>query len=158
MHGICRVRLRRSSARVSRCSRHRLSIAARGWSGRDCDTQWVAYVETRSLNTAENAQYSQQILEPLGIGQVVIVTNAWHMPRAVASFEREGFDIGCRDVGVAARFSCGGGAARSLSSAPMAKERHYADSDRLTFVVRSEFAQAGADTDQQSRNLSPAVD
>ena len=53
----------------------------------------VAQVETASLNTAENARYSKQILEPLGVGHVVVVTNAWHMARAVASFEREGFAV-----------------------------------------------------------------
>lgn len=53
----------------------------------------VAHVETSSLNTAENARYSRQILEPLGIDQVIIVTHASHMARAVASFEREGFGV-----------------------------------------------------------------
>ena len=53
----------------------------------------VAHVETRSLNTAENARYSMQFLEPLGIEQVIIITHARHMPRAVASFEREGFKV-----------------------------------------------------------------
>ena len=43
----------------------------------------VAYVETVSLNTAENAQYTRQILEPLGVGHVVVVTHASHMARAV---------------------------------------------------------------------------
>ena len=53
----------------------------------------VSYVESHSLNTAENARYSRQILAPLGINEVIVITNAWHMSRAVQSFEREGFVV-----------------------------------------------------------------
>ncbi|MEA3275472.1 MAG: YdcF family protein [Pseudomonadota bacterium] len=52
----------------------------------------VAGVEDRSLTTAENAVFSAQMLERDGIGHVLLVTHAWHLPRAVDAFERAGVE------------------------------------------------------------------
>lgn len=50
----------------------------------------VSWVENRSHTTWENALYTKELLQPQGISTVVLVTNAWHMRRAVWSFERVG--------------------------------------------------------------------
>ena len=50
----------------------------------------VTWVENRSRTTWENAVYTKELLHAEGIGTVVLVTNAWHMRRAVWSFERVG--------------------------------------------------------------------
>jgi uncharacterized SAM-binding protein YcdF (DUF218 family) len=47
------------------------------------DAKWQ---ESRSVNTAENAIYSAEILKRAGIQRVVLVTHAWHMKRAYAAF------------------------------------------------------------------------
>lgn len=43
-------------------------------------------VESGSRNTAENAHLSRELVEGSGPGSWVLVTSAWHMPRAVGSF------------------------------------------------------------------------
>jgi len=48
----------------------------------------VAGVEDRSQTTWENAQRSAAMLKADGIGRVLLVTSAWHMPRAMEAFER----------------------------------------------------------------------
>jgi uncharacterized SAM-binding protein YcdF (DUF218 family) len=50
------------------------------------------WLEGRSRTTYENAFFSAEILKPLGIGSVYVVSQAWHLPRAVAAFEAVGLD------------------------------------------------------------------
>lgn len=50
----------------------------------------VNWVENRSRTTWENAVYIQQLLQAEGVDTVVLVTNAWHMRRALWSFKRVG--------------------------------------------------------------------
>ena len=50
----------------------------------------VRWVEDRSRNTAQNAQYLRQMLP---IQHIVLVTHAIHMPRSVSMFERVGFTV-----------------------------------------------------------------
>lgn len=50
-------------------------------------------LETQSLNTYENALYCKEILAANDINQIVLVTSAQHMPRALASFEKQGLEV-----------------------------------------------------------------
>ncbi len=51
------------------------------------------WLETRSRNTEENAQFSVQILAQNNIKKIYLVTHAWHMQRALAAFEGKGVDV-----------------------------------------------------------------
>ncbi|MGP1614065.1 MAG: YdcF family protein [Pollutimonas bauzanensis] len=53
----------------------------------------VHWVETKSVNTAENAEFSWEILGPEGVHTIALLTQAWHMPRARQAFERAGFTV-----------------------------------------------------------------
>lgn len=54
------------------------------------DCRWV---EPESRNTQENAERSAAILRAEGIDHAVLVTHAWHLPRAVRAFERAGLRV-----------------------------------------------------------------
>jgi len=48
------------------------------------------WLDTRATSTYENAQFSARILKKQGISTVYLVSQAWHLPRAVAAFEAAG--------------------------------------------------------------------
>jgi uncharacterized SAM-binding protein YcdF (DUF218 family) len=50
----------------------------------------VTWVDDRSRSTYENALYTAQLLRTDNVATVVLVTNAWHMKRALWSFEHVG--------------------------------------------------------------------
>lgn len=52
-----------------------------------------AGVEDRSRTTWENAAFSAPMLRTAGVRRVLLVTSAWHMPRAVEAFERVGLRV-----------------------------------------------------------------
>lgn len=54
------------------------------------ETRWI---EGKSRNTYENAQFSSRLLKGVGIGEILLVTHAWHMPRAVEAFEKAGMKV-----------------------------------------------------------------
>jgi uncharacterized SAM-binding protein YcdF (DUF218 family) len=53
----------------------------------------VRWTESASRDTAENASFSAPILKNDGIQRIVLVSHAWHLPRAVAAFERQGLTV-----------------------------------------------------------------
>jgi uncharacterized SAM-binding protein YcdF (DUF218 family) len=53
----------------------------------------VKWLEERSLNTRDNADYSRIILAAEKIDNILLVTHASHMTRAREEFERAGFDV-----------------------------------------------------------------
>lgn len=53
----------------------------------------VAWQENNSRTTAENAHLSAEILRRQQIDTVLLVTHAWHMPRATAVFAEEGVKV-----------------------------------------------------------------
>ena len=60
------------------------------WLGVHREAIWL---QDRSQNTAEDAQYSAQILKEKGVGRILLVTSAWHMPRALRLFEAQGLEV-----------------------------------------------------------------
>ncbi len=52
----------------------------------------TTWQESASNTTADNARLSAAILLPAGKRRILLVTHAWHMQRAVASFRNAGFE------------------------------------------------------------------
>jgi uncharacterized SAM-binding protein YcdF (DUF218 family) len=63
------------------------------------DSMWddfqvpVRWTETRSEDTWENARFSAAILRAAGIRSIYLVTNAWHMRRALLAFAPTGLVV-----------------------------------------------------------------
>ena len=53
----------------------------------------VAFVEDQSLNTRENARHTAELLRAAGLDRIVLVTHAFHMPRARRAFEVAGLIV-----------------------------------------------------------------
>ncbi len=51
------------------------------------------WVEAASDTTYDNARLSAAMLRPAGVTHVLLVTDAWHMPRAQPAFERHGLRV-----------------------------------------------------------------
>ena len=49
--------------------------------------------ENRSRTTSENAAFSRALVEPAPSERWLLVTSAWHMPRAVGCFRKAGFAV-----------------------------------------------------------------
>ena len=50
-------------------------------------------VESKSVNTTQNAIFSAQILRERNLNKPILVTSAFHMRRAVLNFEQQGFKV-----------------------------------------------------------------
>lgn len=53
----------------------------------------VRWMEDSSKDTGQNARNSAEILKRAGITRVILVTQAYHMPRAEASFRKAGLSV-----------------------------------------------------------------
>ena len=53
----------------------------------------VRWVESRSRDTRENADFCASVLQPSGHRRIVLVTHAAHMRRATEAFEAAGFTV-----------------------------------------------------------------
>lgn len=53
----------------------------------------VRWVESLSANTLDSARNSRDLLAAEGVRRIVLVTHAWHMPRARLAFENAGFEV-----------------------------------------------------------------
>ncbi len=53
----------------------------------------VNWTEKASNDTAENARFSGRMLYAAGLTRIALVSHAWHLPRAVALFERQGLEV-----------------------------------------------------------------
>ena len=81
------------------------------------------WAEDQSLNTAENAQRSRELLAAAGITDIYLVTHAWHMPRARRAFERAGFTVTAAPTGYT---SLTPGARAWIPSAEALRKTHIA--------------------------------
>ncbi len=50
-------------------------------------------IESQSRTTAENAAYTRALVAPKAGERWLLVTSGWHMPRAIGSFRKAGFDV-----------------------------------------------------------------
>jgi uncharacterized SAM-binding protein YcdF (DUF218 family) len=53
----------------------------------------VDWIEDTSRNTHENAVHSSELLRKHGIQRIILVTHAWHMPRALQAFRTSGLTV-----------------------------------------------------------------
>ncbi len=53
----------------------------------------VAGVEEKSRTTRQNARYTAALLRSRGIKRILLVSHAWHLPRAVEAFRQTGLDV-----------------------------------------------------------------
>lgn len=85
---------------------------------RDLDVT-ATWTEVRSRSTEENALYSSAILKAAGKKRVLLVTHAWHMPRALWAFRRTGIDAVMAPTGFT-----GGGKRTLLDYLPSSRGLH----------------------------------
>lgn len=55
--------------------------------------QDAIWLQDRSRNTYEDAVYSAQILREKEVQRILLVTSAWHMPRALRLFQAQGLEV-----------------------------------------------------------------
>ncbi|BAO30936.1 YdcF family protein [Sulfuritalea hydrogenivorans] len=53
----------------------------------------VRWVETASRDTTENASLSAPLLKAAGISRIALVSNGWHLPRAIPLFAKQGLEV-----------------------------------------------------------------
>jgi len=53
----------------------------------------MVHVDIAAQTTWENARKTKLKLQKLGVSKIILVTSAWHMPRAVWCFKQNGLDV-----------------------------------------------------------------
>jgi uncharacterized SAM-binding protein YcdF (DUF218 family) len=53
----------------------------------------VRWVESASQDTTENAALSATMLKAAGVTRIALISNGWHLPRAIPLFERQGLAV-----------------------------------------------------------------
>ena len=53
----------------------------------------LRWLESKSQDTSRNASLLAPLLQRDGVQRIALVTDAWHMPRAVAAFQRAGLTV-----------------------------------------------------------------
>lgn len=94
----------------------------------------VRWFDERARTTAGNAREAAALLRADGIGRIVLVTNAFHMPRARRVFERSGLQVVGAPTGY---FGCAGGEFEWTHLVP------NGDALRISYLALREMA-AGA--------------
>lgn len=84
-------------------------------------------LERKARNTAENAALAKQLADPKPGQRWLLITSAWHMPRAMGLFRKAGFDVEAWPTDYR---TAGPGDAWMLFSSPVEGLR------RLDFVVK----------------------
>lgn len=82
------------------------------------------WVETRSNTTLENARYSAELLRAAGIKRIALVSQGWHLRRALPFFQRQGLEVTAAPTAFI-RYD-GGGVAWYLPSGRAMQECHAA--------------------------------
>ena len=59
----------------------------------------LRWLEGKARDTAENARLLAPLLRRDGIQRIALITDAWHMPRALRAFERAGFTVTAAPIG-----------------------------------------------------------
>ena len=59
----------------------------------------MRWTESESRDTSGNARLLAPLLRHDGVHHIALVTDAWHMPRAVAAFERAGLRVSPAPMG-----------------------------------------------------------
>ena len=75
------------------------AVAMRASLVRDFGVQ-PAWIENQSHDTFDNAKFSAQILQPLGIKRIILVTSSEHLWRAAHEFQDAGMDVVPAPAGV----------------------------------------------------------
>ena len=93
---------RRSGLPVAVSGSHTETLAMSASLARDFGTR-TRWVEDRSRDTFQNAQFCAALLRPLGITRIVLVTSAEHQWRATHEFVSAGFGVVPAPVGLYVR-------------------------------------------------------
>jgi uncharacterized SAM-binding protein YcdF (DUF218 family) len=104
-------------------------------------------LERKARNTAENAILAKQIADPKPGERWLLVTSAWHMPRAMGLFRMAGFDV---EAWPSDYRTAGPGDAWMLFASPVEGIR------RLDFVVKEWLGLAANRLAGKSDELFPA--